>query len=34
MRWVDDIEAHFDRLDAQPFPRAGRATAPAQQPAG
>lgn len=23
-RWVDDIETYFDKLDAQPFPRATR----------
>jgi DNA-binding MarR family transcriptional regulator len=28
-RWVDDIEAYFDKLDAQPIPRS---TAAAQQP--
>jgi DNA-binding MarR family transcriptional regulator len=23
-RWVDDIETYFDKLDTQPFPRAGQ----------
>lgn len=33
-RWVDDIEAYFDKLDAQPAPRAGHADTPGQQPTG
>jgi DNA-binding MarR family transcriptional regulator len=31
-RWVDDVEAYFDKLDAQPFP--GHADPPDQQPTG